>query len=99
MGVLLVSPVALSACSAGQVTQTATQERDKVGAMAQVGDLTVRQVQFLSPDEGTYEQGDDGELQLAVVNRSPEDDTLVDITGEGFGDVEFDDGSTSSGSG
>src|SRR5688500_6382196 len=32
MGVLLLPPVALSACSAGQVTQTATQERDKVGA-------------------------------------------------------------------
>ena len=36
-GVLLLSPLALSACSAGQVTQTATQQRDKVGAMAQVG--------------------------------------------------------------
>jgi hypothetical protein len=36
VGVALFSPVALSACSAGQVTQTATQERDKVGAMAQV---------------------------------------------------------------
>jgi hypothetical protein len=44
MGVLLLSPVALSACSAGQVTQTATQERDKVGAMGQVGDLTLRAV-------------------------------------------------------
>ena len=42
MGVLLLSPVALSACSAGQVTQTATQERDKTGAQAQVGDITVR---------------------------------------------------------
>ena len=94
--VLLTSPVALSACSAGQVTQTATQERDKVGAMAQVGDLTIRRVQFLSPEEFTLEQGDDAELTLAVVNRSPEPDRLVDITGEGFGDVEFDAGSVSS---
>src|SRR3712207_9405987 len=31
MGVLLLSPVALTACSAGQVPQTATQNRDKVG--------------------------------------------------------------------
>ena len=93
---LLLSPVALSACSAGQVTQTATQERDKVGAMAQVGDLTIRRVQFLSPEEFTLEQGDDAELQLAVVNRSPEPDRLVDITGEAFGDVEFDAGSASS---
>jgi copper(I)-binding protein len=94
--VLLVSPVALSACSAGQVTQTATQERDKVGAMAQVGGLTIRQVQFLSPREGVYERGDDAELQLAVVNSGNEADTLVEVSGEGFGDVEFDDGSTGS---
>jgi copper(I)-binding protein len=98
MGVLLLSPVALSACSAGQVTQTATQERDKVGAMAQVGELTLRQVQFLSPREGVYEQGDDAELQLAVVNAGEEADTLTEVSGEGFGEVEFDDGSTGSGS-
>src|SRR5688500_1080100 len=55
MGVLLLSPVALSACSAGQVTQTASQERDKVGAMAQVGDLTIRAVQLVSPGEDGYE--------------------------------------------
>ena len=50
MGVLLLSPVALSACSAGQVTQTATQERDKTGAQAQVGDITLRQVQLAYPE-------------------------------------------------
>jgi copper(I)-binding protein len=94
MGVLLLSPVALSACSAGQVTQTATQERDKVGAMGQVGELTIRQVEFLSPREGFYERGDDAELQLAIVNSGLEADTLVDVSGEGFGDVEFDNGTT-----
>src|SRR5688500_85497 len=98
MGVLLLSPVALSACSAGQVAQTATQERDKVGAMGQVGDLTIRQVQFLSPRGGVYERGDDAELQLAVVNAGEEADTLTEVSGEGFGEVEFDDGSTGSGS-
>jgi copper(I)-binding protein len=88
--------LALTACSAGQVTQTATQERDKVGAMAQAGDLTVRAVQFASPGENGYEGGDDAELQMAVVNGGTEDDTLTDVSGEGFGDVEFDDGSTGS---
>ena len=96
MGVLLLSPVALSACSAGQVTQTASQERDKVGAMAQVGDLTIRAVQFLSPGEDGYARGDDADLRIAVVNSGPDDDTLTDVSGEGFGDVEFDDGSTGS---
>ena len=99
MGVLLLSPAALAACSAGQVTQTATQERDKVGAMAQVGDLTIRAVQLASPGENGYERGDDADLQLAVVNSGSEDDTLVDVSGEGFGDVEFDTGSTASGVG
>jgi copper(I)-binding protein len=88
-GVLLLSPLALSACSAGQVTQTATQERDKVGAMAQVGDITVRAVELASPTAGSYEAGDDAELTLAVVNAGQETDTLVGIDGEGFGDVEI----------
>ena len=96
---LLVSPLALAACSAGQVTQTATQERDKVGAMGQVGELTIRQVQFLPPREGVFESGDDAELQMAVVNTSEEPDTLVEVSGEGFGEVEFDDGSSGSTSG
>jgi hypothetical protein len=89
VGVLLLSPVALSACSAGQVTQTATQERDKVGAMAQVGDITVRAAELEHPRGGAYESGDDAELRLVIVNGGQEADTLVGIDGEGFGGVEF----------
>ena len=89
MGVLLLSPVALTACSAGQVTQTATQERDKTGGMAQVGDLTLRQVVLENPRSGMYEDGDDAELRMAIVNSSQEDDALVGIEGEGFGDAEI----------
>jgi copper(I)-binding protein len=88
-GVLLLSPLALSACSAGQVTQTATQERDKVGAMAQVGDITVRAVELVSPRAGSYEAGDDAEMTLAIVNSGEEADTLVGVQGEGFGDAEI----------
>jgi len=88
-GVLLLSPLALSACSAGQVTQTATQQRDKVGAMAQVGDITVRAVELVSPRGASYEAGDDAELTLAIVNSGQETDTLVGVDGEGFGDVEI----------
>jgi copper(I)-binding protein len=93
--VLLVSPVALSACSAGQVTQTATQERDKVGAMAQVGEVTLRAVELESPRGGSYGRGDDAELSMAIVNGADESDTLVGISGEGFGDAEIDGGSSS----
>ena len=93
MGVLLLSPIALSACSAGQVTQTAGQMRDKVGAMAEVGEIKLRAVEFAYPRGGIYDAGDDAELVLAIVNEGREDDALTDISGEGFGDVEIDDDS------
>jgi copper(I)-binding protein len=89
VGVLLLSPLALAACSAGQVTQTATQERDKTGAVAQVGDITVRAAELENPRGGAYEAGDDAELRMAIVNGAEEADTLVGIEGEGFGDVEI----------
>ncbi|MFP5373153.1 MAG: copper chaperone PCu(A)C [Actinomycetes bacterium] len=97
--VLLISPVALTACSAGRVTQTATQERDKVGALAQVGDITIRAAKLASPGETGYDRGDDADLLMAVINSGTEPDTLVDVTGDGFGDVEFDDGSAAGSSG
>ena len=101
MGVLLLSPVVLSACSAGQVTQTATQERDHTGAQAQVGDISIRHAELLSPRGGSYERGDDAELQLAIVNGGDEADTLVSVDGEGFGSAEIessDSGRSGSGS-
>jgi copper(I)-binding protein len=88
-GVLLLSPLALSACSAGQVTQTASQERDKTGAMAQVGNITIRAAELEHPRNGAYEAGDDAELRMVIVNSSQEADTLVGIDGEGFGGVEI----------
>ncbi len=93
MGVLVLSPVALTACGAGQVTQTAGQQRDKVGAMAVVGQINLRAVEFAFPRGGVYEDGDDADLRMAVINQSREDDALVDISGEGFGEVEIDDDS------
>ena len=96
VGVALFSPVALSACSAGQVTQTATQERDKVGAMAEVGDITLRQVELAYPRAGSYEAGDDAELVMAVVNTGEEADTLVSVEGEGFSSAEITDSSAGS---
>jgi copper(I)-binding protein len=89
VGVALFSPVALSACSAGQVTQTATQERDKVGAMAEVGDITLRQVELAYPRSGSYDAGDDAELTMAIVNTGEEPDTLVSVEGEGFSSAEI----------
>src|SRR4051794_1562721 len=84
MGVLLFSPLALSACGAGQVTQTATQNRDKVGPMAQVGDISLRAVELAAPPGDKYEQGSDAELTLAIVNGGEEPDTLVGVSGTDF---------------
>jgi copper(I)-binding protein len=89
MGALLLSPVALSACSAGQVAQTATQERDKVGGTAMAGDLTIREARLAYPTNGEYAAGSDPRLIVAISNSGQEDDTLVDITGEGFASAEL----------
>jgi copper(I)-binding protein len=89
MGVLLLSPVVLSACSAGQVTQTASQDRDKVGALAEVGGLTLRAVELEHPRGGAYERGDDAEVRMAIVNAGSDGDSLVEVDGEGFGDAEI----------
>ena len=87
MGALVLSPVALGACSGGQVTQTGTQDRDKVGPQAQVEDILLRQVLLAYPEGGRYEEGDDAELIITILNSSNADDTLTGIEGEGFGGV------------
>ncbi|MGY1739225.1 MULTISPECIES: hypothetical protein [unclassified Blastococcus] len=92
MGTLLLTSVVLTACSAGQVNQTSSQDRDKVGPSAEVGDLQLRQVQLVNPCESgdeeatAYEDGDDPELVLSIANGGA-DDTLTGIEGELFDGV------------
>jgi copper(I)-binding protein len=88
IGVLLIAPVALSACSAGQLNQTSAQNRDKVGVTARVGDLTLREVELAYPQAGSYSPGDDAVLNGAIVNDGTAADTLVSITGQGFTGVD-----------
>jgi copper(I)-binding protein len=99
LGVLLISPVALSACSAGQVTQTETQIRDKTGPTARVGDLLLRSIELAYPNGGSYGDGDDAELHMAIVNSGTEDDTLTDISGDAFSRIRITGGGTAAGSG
>jgi copper(I)-binding protein len=91
MGVLLLSPVALSACSAGQVTQTAAQQRDETGAQAQVGAITLRAAQLAYPTGGTYDSGDDADLMVAIVNAGDKSDTLTGVDGKGFSGADITD--------
>lgn len=87
MGALLLSPIALGACSSGQVTQTATQERDKAGPMADVANITLRSVLLEYPTGARYDEGDDAELTAAIVNTGDESDTLLSIESDGFEEV------------
>lgn len=84
MGALLVSPLVLGACSAGQVNQTSEQERDRVGGMASEENIAVRAVQIANPSGGAYDAGDDAELRGGIVNTADEPDTLVSVSGDGF---------------
>jgi copper(I)-binding protein len=88
MSALLLSPVALAACSAGQVAQTAEQNRDKVGAQVNVGDVFLREVQLPYPVGGVYSSGDDARLLAGIVSTSDTDDTLTSIAGDDFESVD-----------
>jgi hypothetical protein len=96
MGALLLTSVVLTACSAGQVNQTSSQDRDKVGPSVEIGELELRQVAVVHPceagdeDVSAYEDGDDPELMLSIVNSGQEDDTLTGIEGELFDGVYVD---------
>ncbi len=87
LGALLLSPIALGACSSGQVTQTATQDRDKAGPMADVNNITLRSVLLEYPTGGRHDEGDDVELRAAISNIADESDTLLSIEGEDFEEV------------
>ncbi len=82
---LLLSPVALGGCSAGQVTQTATQARDRTGGAGQVEDISVHAVQLVHPPGGVYEVGDQVEVTMAIVNSGRVDDRLIDVAGAELG--------------
>lgn len=83
-GVLLVTPVALSACSAGQVAQTAQQKFDRLGGSANVGPIAIRNAALAYPVGGVYAAGSDARLIVAIANTGQTDDTLVSITSTAF---------------
>ena len=84
IGALVLSPVALSACSAGQVSQTATQQRAKTGGEAAVGNITVREARLAYPATRSYSPGGNALLIMGLVNAGDEDDVLTSVTGDQF---------------
>ena len=79
---------ALSACSAGQVAQTATQQAAVNGTAATVGNIALRNVHLRAPQESDYVQpGSEVELLFVASNESPDAaDKLTSITSD-FGTV------------
>ncbi|MEJ7771876.1 MAG: hypothetical protein WKF51_08230 [Geodermatophilaceae bacterium] len=75
---------ALSACSAGQVTQTSTQVATVNGASANVGPLSLRNISLAYPPSGTYSAGSSASLLLVITNQSLAQDMLIDVTGDFF---------------
>ncbi|MCZ2836279.1 copper chaperone PCu(A)C [Modestobacter sp. VKM Ac-2985] len=87
MGVLLLTPIGLTACSAGQVTQTSSQE-PLAGVQADLEDLQLRALTLPYPTGGQYASGSDARLVGAIASTGIEGDTLVSIEGEAFDSVE-----------
>src|SRR5436305_2543589 len=77
----LAAAVALSGCSAGQVSQTATQEPAVNGTLGMVGPIALRNVHLRAPQSTDYVQpGRDVELLFVAVNNSPDtNDKLLSV--------------------
>lgn len=72
----------LTGCSAGQVSQTATQEPAVNGVNAQAGSISLRNVHLRAPQQKDYvEHGSEAELLFVAANNSTEaPNKLVSIT-------------------
>jgi copper(I)-binding protein len=80
----LAATVVLSGCSAGQVSQTATQEPAVNGTSANIGTIAVRNAHLRATQTTDYIQpGREVELVFVAANNSPDvDDRLVSITSD-----------------
>lgn len=80
----LAAGVALSGCSAGQISQTATQEPAVNGVNATAGAVVLRNVHLRAAQTTDYvEPGSDVELLFVAANESPDrPDKLVSITSD-----------------
>jgi hypothetical protein len=84
----LAVAAALTGCSAGQVSQTATQQAAVNGTAATVGPITLRNIHLRAPLKSDYvEPGSEVELLFVASNESPYTaDKLTSITSD-FGTV------------
>jgi copper(I)-binding protein len=80
----LAAAVALSGCSAGQVSQTATQAPAINGVNTTVGEISLGNIHLRAPQTSDYiRPGSDVELLFVASNGSPDsNDKLVSITSD-----------------
>jgi hypothetical protein len=84
----LATAVALTACGAGQISQTATQEPAVNGVNAQAGQVSLRNVHLRAPQQADYvEPGTTVELLFVAVNDSPEGDNKLKSITSDIGEV------------
>ena len=69
----LAASAAIAGCSAGQISQTATQQAAVNGTSATVWPITLRNVHLRAPQTADYVQpGSDAELLFVASNESPD---------------------------
>ncbi|GAA2538346.1 hypothetical protein [Mycolicibacterium diernhoferi] len=80
----LAAGLALTGCSAGQVSQSANQEPAVNGTVDSVGDIALRNIFVRAPQTSDYVQpGTDVELLFAAANNSADvADKLVSVTSD-----------------
>ena len=80
----LAASAALAGCSAGQVSQTATQQAAVNGTAATIGNITLRNVHLRAAQTTDYVQpGSETELLFVASNESPDTaDKLISITSD-----------------
>jgi copper(I)-binding protein len=74
--------VVLVGCSAGQITQTDTQQSAVNGASGQVGAIAVRNAELMYPanTQGVYPRGSSASLIVTIANTGILDDELLSVS-------------------
>lgn len=84
----LATAVSVSACGASLDAQTYQERNNAESTNAAVGSLSLRNVAVEAPEsEEGYEVGEDVTVVLTVINASPEEDRLVEVTSSAADEV------------
>ncbi len=75
--------VALTGCSAGQLTQTATQVSAVPGVNVTVGSIALRDLKILYNGSDGYQAGDNAPMEIRIFNDGTKPVTLTGVTADG----------------